>query len=67
MGRPRGGSVTKKLKKLLCPPCLSRGPEADIHHIQSHYHDTGVNQIDSGLFLQSLLFIKRIEKVVAEM
>jgi hypothetical protein len=60
MGRPHGGSVTKKLKKPPCPPCLSRGPEVDIHYIQIQYHDHGVKQIDSGLFLQSLLLIKRI-------
>jgi hypothetical protein len=34
MGRPRGGSITKFLKKLL-PAVPRRGPEAEVYHINA--------------------------------
>jgi len=51
-GLPRGGSGTNNSKKIL-PAVPRRGPEAGLHRIHYDFHGSGVNHIDSCLFLQS--------------
>ena len=53
MGRPRGGSVTKNSKKNSLPAVPQRDLEAGVLRREDDFHESGVNQIDSCLFLQS--------------
>jgi hypothetical protein len=50
-GRPRGGSATKKNS---LPAVPLRYPEAGVPRMEDDFHGSGVNRIDSCLFLQSL-------------
>ncbi len=58
-GRPRGGSVTNNKKTL--PAVPRRGPEAGFHRIHYDFHGSGVDHIDSCLYLQSRI-IKKMTK-----
>ena len=49
---PAAESVTNNSKKIM-PAVPRRGPEAGFHRIHYDFHGSGVNSIDSCLFLQS--------------
>ncbi len=56
MGRPHGGSMTKKFIKNSLPAMPRRGPEAEIHRIDDNFHGSAVNRNDPCLFLGGVIF-----------
>ena len=57
-GSPPRRISNKQFKKTL-PAVPRRGPEAGFHRIHYDFHGSGVNHIDSCLFLQSQFFNTR--------
>ena len=52
-GRPRGGLITKNLKKTSLPRCVSERPWSGCPSYSGDFYDSGVNVTDSCVFLMS--------------
>ena len=56
-GLPPRRISNKQFQKTL-PAVPRRGPEAGFHRVYYDFHGSGVNPIDSCLFLQKRIFLK---------
>ena len=62
-GSPPRRISNKQFKKLL-PAVPRRGPEAGFHRIHYDFHGSGMNSIDSCLFLQSRIIHSLLKMIV---